>query len=66
MRKSLTGRTSRMLLSLTAAGAIIAAVAVGIASNVRAPQGDDHPAYSSADSHHDKFVAKKWHEKPAR
>jgi hypothetical protein len=55
-----------MLLSLTAAGAIIAAVAVGIASNVRAPQGDDHPAYSSADSHHDKFVAKKWGEKPAR
>lgn len=68
MRKTLTGRATRLWLALTAAGAMMAAVALGIAGNFQSPQGgDDHPSFSSSQSvEDDSFVAIKWRSKPSR
>ena len=68
MRKRLTGRATRVWLSLTAAGAMMAAVALGIAVNFHSPTaGDDHPSFSSSRSVEDEsFVAIKWGVRPKR
>ena len=65
MRKSLTRRMWRLWLSLGAAGAIMAAVAIGVAATPRSPEGDEQVSYSSSQTDEDeKFVALRWGGKP--
>lgn len=66
MRKAITGRATRLWLALTAAGAMMAAVVLGIASDFHSSQGsDDGPSFSSSQSVEDQsFVAIKWRSDP--
>jgi len=66
--ETLTGRATRLWLALTAAGAMMAAVVLGIAINFQSPtQGDDQPSFSSSQSlEGQSFVAIKWHSHPKK